>query len=42
MAGPNDVAFSGEKRTIESAEEGVLHRRGLPWLGVWGQANMHT
>lgn len=41
MAGPDDVAFNGERRAIESAEEGVMHRRGLPRLGVWAQECMH-
>lgn len=40
MAGPDDVAFNGEKRVIESTEEGVMHR-SLPRLIVWGQGYMH-
>lgn len=41
MAGPDDVAFNGEKRAIESVEEGVTHHRGLQRLGVLGPG-MHA
>lgn len=40
MAGPDDVAFNGEKRVIGSAEDGVLHR-SLPRLMVLGPG-MHA
>lgn len=41
MARPDDVAFNGEKMANESAEDGFMHRWGMPRLGIWGQGCMH-